>query len=100
MEKKIVEKSMILIVEQNLIASKVREINDKAQNFIEEIEKFETIILDIKDVSYIDSVGITFIVAMYKIVSKQNKEFKLINTNEDIKDLFALMRLNEKFSIE
>lgn len=99
MEKIIEGKTIILKFNYDLTASKVKEISELTNNHLQDLNDYDFVILDMKKVEYIDSVGITFIVATYKTVNKQNKVFKIMNTSEEIKDLFNLMRLDEKFDI-
>lgn len=59
------------------------------------IAKFHTVVLDLTDVSYMDSSGLGAIVGLFVSSKTANCQFKLINLNQRLKELFSLTRLGE-----
>jgi anti-anti-sigma factor len=57
--------------------------------------RFQTVILDLTDVSYMDSSGLGAIVGLYVSAKTANCQLKLINLNQRLKELFSLTRLGE-----
>ena len=57
----------------------------------------KTIVLDLTDVSYMDSSGLGAIVGLYLSAKKANCKLKLINLNQRIKELFSMTRLAQVF---
>jgi anti-sigma B factor antagonist len=55
------------------------------------------IVLDLTDVSYLDSSGLGALVSIYLSAKRQNCELKLINLNRRLKELFSLTRLASVF---
>jgi anti-sigma B factor antagonist len=55
------------------------------------------IVLDLTDVSYLDSSGLGAIVGVYLSAKRQNCQLKLINLNQRLKELFRLTKLASIF---
>lgn len=58
------------------------------------------IVLDFKNVSYMDSAGLGIIVAFYKKVVKGNGKLKLVNLSNKLNRLFEITGLNKLINIE
>lgn len=96
----IVEGALIIELMADLVANVVRNNLENAREKIDSGDSFDSVILDISNIENIDSVGITFIVGLYKTSLENNKDFKVIGANENIANLFKLMSLDEVFPIE
>jgi anti-sigma B factor antagonist len=59
------------------------------------IARFQVVVLDLADVSYIDSSGLGAIVGLYVSAKAANHQFKVTNLNQRLKELFSLTRLGE-----
>ncbi len=57
------------------------------------------IILDLGGVSYIDSAGLSTLVACYASARKQGGELKLLNLTKTVRDLLQITRLSTVFEI-
>src|ERR1700733_3940470 len=57
----------------------------------------QCIVLDLTDVSYMDSSGLGAIVSIYLTARRQNCGLKLINLNQRLQDLFRLTKLASVF---
>lgn len=99
MNKIIENNNMLLQLKGDLVASRVKELVEKAKHFIETDETFNEVVLDIKNVKIIDSIGISFIVGLYKSIASNGRKFKVTGTSEEINQLFTLMKLDEVFEI-
>jgi anti-anti-sigma factor len=55
----------------------------------------KTVVLDLTNVSYMDSSGLGAIVGLYVSARTANSQLKLINLNQRLKELFSLTRLGE-----
>lgn len=65
-----------------------------------EIDEGRNIVLDFKNVTYMDSAGLGVIVAFYKRVVRCNGHLKLVNLSEKLNRLFDITGLSELISIE
>jgi len=53
----------------------------------------QRVVLDLTDVSYMDSSGLGAVVSIYLTARRQQCELKLINLNQRLKELFRLTKL-------
>lgn len=65
---------------------------DTARNLIAENKR---LVLDLSDVSYLDSSGLGMIVGVYISAKKARCQLKLINLSPRVKEIFTLTRLDE-----
>ena len=61
------------------------------------IPSTKRLVLDLTDVSYMDSTGLGAIVSIYLSARRQECELKLINLNQRLKDLFRITNLAKVF---
>lgn len=75
---------------------------DKFKDFIEAslkpIEK--DLVIDLKDLNYLDSTGLGLFMKVYKLVTEKGYEFKIINPKENIYKLFKITDLVDIFNME
>jgi len=55
----------------------------------------KTVVLDLTNVSYLDSSGLGAIVGLYVSAKTANSQLKLINLNQHLKELFSITRLGQ-----
>jgi anti-sigma B factor antagonist len=55
----------------------------------------KTIVLDLTNVSYMDSSGLGTMVALYVSAKAANCQLRLINLNQHLKEVFSITRLGE-----
>lgn len=72
-----------------------RGIRDKVREILEGGEK--NILLNLGDVSYIDSAGIGELVSSYTTVTNQGGQLKLLNLTKKIEQLLAITKLTTVF---
>lgn len=73
---------------------------DKVQDIIKENDSYDNVVVNMEDVGIIDSIGISFIIALFRESSALKKDFKAVNLDDRVYDLFKLMKLNEIFTVE
>ncbi|EHR32083.1 STAS domain-containing protein [Helcococcus kunzii] len=68
------------------------------------LEKYENIdkdvIIDLKDLEYIDSTGIGAIMTVYNDVKKKDRSLTVKNANRNIAKLFKITELDKIFNME
>ena len=100
MEMTIKDGQLELLLQADLVASRISELVAKTNDFIHIPEEYYIITLNMSAVKNIDSKGVTFVVGLYKTAENNSKEFKAIGLSEDVYGLFQLMKLNKIFQIE
>jgi anti-sigma B factor antagonist len=61
------------------------------------IPESKRVVLDLTDVTYMDSSGLGAIVGIYLSAKRQHCELKLINLNQRVKDLFRITNMAKIF---
>lgn len=74
---------------------------EEFKNLIEdELSKVDKdIVIDIKDLDYLDSTGLGMFMKIYKINKEKDKKVKIINPKENILKLFKITELTEIFEM-
>jgi anti-sigma B factor antagonist len=62
------------------------------------IPETEHLVLDLTDVTYLDSSGLGSLVGLYFSAKRQHCQLKLINLNQRLKELFRLTNLDKVFA--
>ncbi|MCT4621039.1 MAG: STAS domain-containing protein [Marinisporobacter sp.] len=90
----------IFKIKTDLTATTIKGLLINIKNQIDEYKEYEGIEINLEEVKSIDSMGITFLIGIYKIVNKENKKFKLTGVSEAMLKLFKTMKLHEIVEIE
>ncbi len=83
---------------QDVIASMANEFRSDLHDLVKESPAM--IVIDLKDVEMVDSVGIGVLIATHNSMTRAGGEVKVINTSNEIYNLLNTMRLNRHFKIE
>lgn len=95
MYKEIIEDKMLIKLEEDLIAPNVRMFKENVgAYFAEDTEALEEVVLSLKSTENIDSVGVTFVIGLYKKAEEFDLEFSIIEASEEVVQLFKLMKLD------
>lgn len=94
------ENNLILIPEGDIVSSRVKELIALAKSHMETAENYEKLVLDLSEVKIIDSIGITFVIGLFKNAKNSGKVFKVTSVSTDIQHLFMIMKLDQLFEIE
>lgn len=86
-----------LIPRTDLVASTVEEHRASMMKVIETAEK--SVVLDLGEVSLIDSLGITLVLGLFKSCQKAGCSFAIEGVKPDIVRVFKLFNLTKFFSV-
>lgn len=102
MNKSIKDTVLTLALEEDLIAPNVKSFEKDMAEYMRELESssIDELVLDLASCENIDSVGVTFVVSLYKSVIREGKNFRVTGSNNDIRQLFKLMKLDEFIDLE
>jgi len=95
MYREINENQMTIILEEDLVAPNVPKFNESITAFSEEMPGLEQIVLSLSAVENIDSIGVTFVISLYKKVMKLDMPFKIHDASKNVQQLFKLMKLDD-----
>jgi len=94
------ESILTLTLQEDLVASNVREYKTQVEQYLlDEMGNVDEVILDLSACENIDSVGVTFVVGVYKQVTNEAMGFRIVGSSDEIKQLFKLMKLDEFFDL-
>jgi anti-anti-sigma factor len=88
-----------LLLDVGLTANHVAELNDHVAHLLPEDHKYESLVFDLCNTENIDSVGVTFVISLYKMIKGKGKTFKIEGASEDVQSLFKLMKLDQFFEV-
>ena len=88
-----------LILQEGLTANNVQRFNEFLENLIPENNAYESLVLDLNQTENIDSVGVTFVISLYKRMKSNQKVFRVSGASDDVQSLFKLMKLDQFFEM-
>lgn len=94
------EDKLIIQAQFDLVASQLQEYVMNPVDFFDHPAEYNEVILDISMVNNIDSMGITFIVGLFKAAANKGKKFHVKGMHQDIYHVFQLIKLDGAFDIE
>ncbi|MGM0437713.1 MAG: anti-sigma factor antagonist [Bacillota bacterium] len=74
------------------------ELKEKAKGKMKETD-YQNLIMDFKDVSFIDSSGIGFVLSLFKFLREKEGELAIANANEKIKKSFEITKISQIIEI-
>lgn len=80
MIKTVQDSNMILTLKEDLIAPNVKGFESALATYLGELDNdgIEELVLDLSNCENIDSVGVTFVVSLYKNVIREGKNFRVL----------------------
>lgn len=100
MERLIIEDCVRLTINDGLTANNVAAFNQAVAQLLPDDDLFNALVLDISNTDQIDSVGVTFVISLFKQMKNKKKQFKVAGVSEDVEHLFRLMKLDQFFTLE
>ena len=99
-ESKIYDKEKFLLIEVkgDLDIYSEDEFRSSIEKEIEGADK--DMVIDIKDLDYLDSTGLGLFMKIYKIAKEKDKTVSIINPKENILKLFKITDLTDVFNME
>lgn len=95
MYNEIVEDRMVIFLEDDLVAPNVKGFNSTVENYFESFDMLDEVVLNLSSVKNIDSIGVTFVISLYKTVIKDGLGFIIADASDNVKQLFKLMKLED-----
>ncbi len=89
-----------LLLEHDLTANHVEQFHIEIDNFLKDENDMAELTVDLSQTKNIDSVGVTFVVSLYKKMKDEGIIFRIIGASDDVRSLFRLMKLDQLFGLE
>ena len=90
MRKTLEDSILTLTLQEDLIATNVRDFKSSVAKYLQdEMGNVDEVILDLSACENIDSVGVTFVVGVYKQVTGDAMGFRITGSSEEIKQLLS-----------
>lgn len=99
MEAIVKENTIEFVAKSNLVASNLDNQLSLIKDTLSKNPNVETIVLNLGNVTEIDSMGINLVVGLYKQVHAENRSFSVTNTSRAILNLFNLFKLTSYFEV-
>lgn len=95
------DQNLFCSIQKNLVSSNVKELVESAKMILDEnINSIQHVTLDINSVSQIDSIGVTFLIGIYKSIKAYDIDLELINAHKNLYDLLIIMKLDKIMTIK
>lgn len=91
--------SLELLALSNLVASNLEKQTQVIKDNLEKNQDIELVILNLENVTEIDSMGINLVVGLFKQTQNKKIKFKVINASRPIINLFNLFKLTSYFEV-
>lgn len=91
------EDKLVLELSGDLDVYSEEEFKNLIEDDLSSVDK--DIVIDIKDLDYLDSTGLGMFMKIYKINKEKDKKVKIINPKENILKLFKITELTEIFEM-
>jgi len=95
MYNEVIEDRMTIFLEEDLIAPNVKEFNQFVSDNLLDLDELDEVVLNLGSVENIDSIGVTFVIGLYKSVQKDGLGFAIADASDNVRQLFKLMKLED-----
>jgi anti-anti-sigma factor len=93
-------RTIICVFDSSIIGANVKGILEVLKPELDSIREYDAITLNLNETKSIDSMGITFLIGLYKTYASKEKKIKLMGVSKELLYLFKIMKLDEIFNIE
>lgn len=90
----------VIVVEEDLLSTSVDRLLSEWKKLLDQAAEIKGVCLDITKVNIIDSQGLNLLIGLYKECVKRTWAFRVTGCSKDIKRMFSLLKLTERFGIQ
>ncbi|MFZ5806158.1 MAG: STAS domain-containing protein [Verrucomicrobiota bacterium] len=90
----------IIVVEEDILSTSVERLLVEWKKMLEQASELKGVCMDINKVNIIDSQGLNLLIGLYKECVKRAWHFRVTGCSKDIKRMFSLLKLTERFGIQ
>lgn len=96
----LVDGNIFCEVNTNLTAVNIKSLVNQFKTELESKGEFNMVTMNLSGSDRIDSMGITFLIGIHKILAAQGKKLKLTGASDEMLQLFKIIKLDDVFEIE
>lgn len=85
---------------EDLLSTTVQRIKEECKPLLDALGDGQGVIVDISGVTTIDSKGLNLLIGLYQETIKKNCGFRVAGSSPELKQLFAFVKMTERFGIE
>lgn len=91
---------LTIVLNENLIAPNIKDIVERCNEVTDDMsDDISTVCIDLSNTRSIDSMGITFLIGLYKSLSIKGVKLRITGVSESIHNLLKVMKLDTIFEI-
>lgn len=91
--------TLFLIPEKNMVASAIEKLRDHFVGQLKERLDYTHVVLDVKDVELVDSLGVNLIIGLYRQAISEAKTFEIINAGEKFEKVARFFKFRKIFNV-
>ncbi len=100
MELKYDSEVLTIILNENLIAPNIKDIVERCNEITSDLsDEIKVICIDLNNTRSIDSMGITFLIGLYKTLATKGLKLRVTGVSDSIRNLLKVMKLDTVFEI-
>ncbi|MCP4107036.1 MAG: STAS domain-containing protein [Desulfobacteraceae bacterium] len=92
--------TLFLIPETDLIASSIEELRDYFAQQLGKHSDSSHVVLDVRGIDFVDSLGVNLIVGLYRQVTDKSKTIEIIGASKNFMKVASFFRLTSIISVK
>ncbi len=100
MKTNVTEKTLFLIIETDLVASRIEELRDSCRKEFEGHPDVTHIVLDVSGVEFVDSLGVNLIVGLYRQSAAESKTIEITGAGKNFMKIANFFRFPSLFPVK
>jgi len=89
----------VCVVPAELTVTHIQGMMSDIQKMLNGRDDFTSVCVDLSKTEMIDSMGLTFLIGLYKTYSSQGKKIRLTGYNNALLEIFKIMKFDELFEL-
>lgn len=99
MKTKVDGKTLVLMPETDLVASSIEDVRDYCLAQLEENPDVSKVVLDVEGIEFVDSLGVNFIVGLYRQVASEEKNIEINGAGKSFMKVANFFRFPSLFPV-
>ena len=93
------DKTLYIVPECDLVASQVVKLRESILNKLKKEQSLEHIVLNVKDIDVVDSLGINLIIGIYRHGESLSISFEIVNASEKFIKISNFFKFEDFFNV-